>query len=107
MSIVTKRLDQDAIWYEGRPRPRPHCIRWGPSSPQKRVIAASQFSAHVSCGQTAEWIKMKLGVKVGLGPGLIVLDGAPVPPPKGHSSQFLSYVCCGKTDGWVKMPLGR
>jgi len=24
---------QDATWYGGRPRPRRHCIRWGPSSP--------------------------------------------------------------------------
>jgi len=26
-------MDQDATWYGGRPRPRPHCVRWGPSSP--------------------------------------------------------------------------
>jgi len=26
-------IDQDATWYEGRPRCRPHCVRWGPSSP--------------------------------------------------------------------------
>ena len=25
-------MDQDASWYEGRPRPRPHCVTWGPSS---------------------------------------------------------------------------
>jgi len=24
-------MDQDATWYRGRPRPRPHCVRWGPS----------------------------------------------------------------------------
>jgi len=29
----------------------------------------------VYCGQTVGWIKIKLGVKVGLGPGHIVLDG--------------------------------
>ena len=30
-------LDQDATWYGGRPRPRPHCVRWGPVPPtQKR-----------------------------------------------------------------------
>jgi len=29
-------IDQDAIWYGCRPRPRRHCIRWGPSpSPKK------------------------------------------------------------------------
>jgi len=34
--------DQDATWYEGRPRCRPHCVTWGPSSPHpKRVTATS------------------------------------------------------------------
>jgi len=23
-------------WHGRRPRPRPHCVRWGPSSPRKR-----------------------------------------------------------------------
>ena len=36
----------------------------------------------VYCGQTVGWIKMKLGMQVGLGPGHIVLDGEPTPPPK-------------------------
>ena len=40
----------------------------------------------VHCGQAVQWIKMKLGMQVGLGPGHIVLDGDPAPPPpKGHS----------------------
>ena len=25
-------MDQDATWYGGRPQPRPHCVRRGPSS---------------------------------------------------------------------------
>ena len=25
--------DQDETWRAGRPRPWPHCVRWGPSSP--------------------------------------------------------------------------
>ena len=29
-------LDQYATWYGGRPRPRPHCVRRGPSSPHVR-----------------------------------------------------------------------
>jgi len=28
-------MDEDANWYGNRPRPRPHCIRRGPSSPRK------------------------------------------------------------------------
>jgi len=46
-------MDQDATWYGGRPRPRPHCARWGPSfSPKKGHSPPAQFSAHVCCGQT-------------------------------------------------------
>jgi len=33
----------------------------------------------VYCGQTVGWIKMKLGMQVGLGPGHIVLDGDQAP----------------------------
>jgi len=31
-------------------------------------------------GQAVGWIKMKLGIEVGLGPRDIVLDGDPAPP---------------------------
>jgi len=48
-----------------------------PSSLSKKI------SAHVYCGQTAGWIKMPLGTKVGLSPGDSVLDGDPAPPYKG------------------------
>jgi len=56
----------------------------------------------------AGWIKMPLGTEVGLGPGHIVLDGHPAPPPEkmGHSPQFSAHVCSGQTAGWIKMPLG-
>jgi len=43
--------------------------------------ADPQFSAHVYCGQTAGWIKMALGMEVGLGPSYTVLDGDPAPLP--------------------------
>jgi len=40
----------------------------------------------VHCDQTVARIKMKHDMQVGLGPGCIVLDGDPAPPPpKGHS----------------------
>ena len=40
----------------------------------------------VYCGQMVGWIKMKLGMQIGLGPGHNVLGGDPAPPPlKGHS----------------------
>ena len=43
-------MDQDTNWYGGRPGPRPHCVRWKPSSPQRGT--APQFSAYIYCGQT-------------------------------------------------------
>jgi len=63
----------------------------------------------VYCDQTVGWIKMKLGKQVGLGPGDIVLDGYPAPPPKKKSTaptQFSAHVYCGQTAGWMKTPLG-
>jgi len=69
-------MHQDATWCRGRPRPRPHCVRWGPSSPRKGH-STPHFSAHVYCGQAAGWIRMPLGMNVGLGPGHIVLDEDP------------------------------
>ena len=50
----------------------------------------------VFCGQTVGWIKMPLGMEIGLGPGHIVLDGDQLPPPKGaqqtHSFRSMSIV---------------
>ena len=37
--------------------------------PQKGTESPPQFSTNVYCGQTAGWIKIALGVEVGLGPG--------------------------------------
>jgi len=63
----------------------------------------------VYCGQTIGWIKMKLAMQVGFGPGHTVSDGDPAPlHPKGHRPpQFSTHVCCGQTVVWIKMPLGR
>ena len=47
----------------------------------------------VCCSQTVAWIKMKLGLRVDLGPGHIALDGNPAPPPKGaHLPVFGPYL---------------
>jgi len=46
-------------------------------------------------------------MEVGLGPGNIVLDGDPAPPPrKGTAAPDLSVHICGQTAGWIKIPLG-
>jgi len=134
-------MDQDTTWYSGRPRPRPHYVRWGPSSLLKGH-SSPPLLTHVYCGQTVAhltiviitmilyvffyfvanklslslsqqvlssclsyafgpmsclcvlsclcvmlvyccqmvgWIMMPVGTEVGLGPGVIVLDGDPAP----------------------------
>jgi len=88
----SEQMDQDCIWYGGRPRLRPHCVRWGPCylHPLKSGGHISQFSAHVRCGQTTGWIKMPLCRDVDVSPGDIVLDGDPAPPKRGRSSPLLS-----------------
>jgi len=49
-------------------------------------------------------------MKVDLGPGHIVLEGAQLPPKWGTAPtappQFLAHVRCVQTAGWIKMPLG-
>jgi len=60
------------------------------------------------CGQMVGWIKMKLGIEVGIVPGHIVLDGPSYLPRLGTApSQFSAHVsselrldvrclsCCG------------
>ena len=83
-------MDQNETWHTGRPRPRPHCVRWGSSSPPQKGHSP-QFLAYVCCGQTARWIKMPLGTEMGLDPGDIVLDGAQLPPPKKRGDMAPSF----------------
>ena len=75
-------MDQDATWYGGRPRPRPHCARCDPAPPPQKGGTVPQFLAHVCCSKMAGWIKMPLGMKVYLGPGHIVLHGDLAAPRK-------------------------
>jgi len=74
-------MDQNITWYGARPRPRQLCVRWDPA-PSLKGGGAPQFSAHVYCGQTAGWMKLVLGMEVGLSPGDFVSDGEPLPLPK-------------------------
>jgi len=58
-----------------------HTVKMGTQLPQKGH--SIQFSAHVTFGQMAGWIKMPLGMELDLGPDHIALDGDPALPPKG------------------------
>jgi len=97
-------MHHDATWYGGRPQPRVLCVGWGPSPlPKKGAQLPPQFSAHVYCGQTAGWIKMALGVEVGLGPGHIVLDGEPAPlTQKGCRAPPIFGPFLLSPNGWMR-----
>jgi len=84
----------------GRPRLRPHCVRWGPISPQKGRQQPPTFRP-MYCGQMAGWIKMPLGMEIGLGSGHSVLDGNPAPPKKGTAPAPISSPCLLWPNGWI------
>jgi len=101
------RTDQDETCHAGRPRPWPHCVRWGSNSSFSKGAQPYQFLAQVCSGQTAGWIKMPLGMEIGLGPGDCVRWGTSSPSPKrGRAPQFSDHFYCGRTAGCIKMPLG-
>jgi len=103
-------MDQDGILHGGRPRPRRLCVRWGPSPLPKQGAdlggGATQFSAHVYCGETAGWIKMALGGRPWSRPHC-ARWGPSSSPKKGQSPpQFSAHLYCGQTAEYIKMPLG-
>jgi len=56
----------------------------------------------------AAWIKMSLGMELGLDPGDFVLDGGSVALPQkaGGAPKFSAHVYCDQTAGWMKLILG-
>ena len=75
-------MDQDVTRHGARPRPRRLCVRWGSRCPFPKGGRTPQFLAHVYCDQTAGWLKLILGVVVGLSPGEFVSDGDPAASAK-------------------------
>jgi len=74
----------------------------GTQLPLPKGAQSPQFSTHIRCGQMAAWIKMPLGVEVGLGPGNFVLDEDPAPPPqKGGRDPQIFGPCLLRPNGWM------
>jgi len=71
-----------------------HIVLDGTHLPQKkRGTVAPQFSVHVYFGQTAAWVKMKVGMQVGLGRGHCVRWGPAFPKgAKPPNFQVMSVV---------------
>ena len=120
---LTTHFPQDCLWTWSRSPMlnlmSPSCIHW-PWFPKNKWVKYFKVFERTVCkmvrpmlsdhcpvclpvtlgyyGQTAGWIKIKLGMEVGLDPSHIVSDGDPAPyPRKGHSSLFSAHVYCGKT----------
>jgi len=54
----------------------------------------------------AGWIKMELGMEVGLAPDHIVVGKDAAPLPKMDTAPNFRPMSGGQTAGWIKMPLG-
>jgi len=88
MSIVAKQLDGSVCHLVRRKASVQGTLCYmGTQLPPKGAQPPPIFG-HVCWHQTAGWMNVALGTEVGLGPGNIVLDLDPVPPPpkKEHCS---------------------
>jgi len=65
----------------------------GDPAPPSTKGNSPQFSAHICCSEMAGWIKMPLGMEVGLGPGDFVLHGDPASPSqKGDGAPNFRHI---------------
>jgi len=100
-------MDQDATWYGGKPRPRPHCATWGPSSSSPRkghspsIFGPCLLWPNGWMDQDATWYDGRPQ------PGqYYVRCGQNYTPSGTAPTQVSAHVCCNQTAGWIKMPLG-
>jgi len=99
-------MDQDETWRGGRPRPWPHCVRWGPRSPLQKgaqpllpIFGPSLLWPSGWKDQDATWLgdrpwrrrRCYMGTQI---------------PVKGAQPPIVTHVYCGQAAGWIKMPLG-
>jgi len=72
-------MDQDATWYGGRPRPRPHYVRWGPVPPRKGHSSPSvqpmSIAAKRSPAMSAAAAHLSVYVLLGTG---VIKDAVPL-----------------------------
>jgi len=69
-------------------------------------ICRMSFDFWATVCKTVGWIKMKLSLQVGLGPGHIVLDRNPAaPPPKDTAPNFRPMLL--RPNGWVNQDVTR
>jgi len=99
------RVDQDETWRGGRLRPRPHCVRWGPSTPSPKGHSPPIFGPCLLWPngwmiQDATWYGGRPR------PKQHCVRWGPIRPQKRwQSPQFSAHVYCGQTARSIKVPL--
>jgi len=99
-------MDQDETWHAGKPRPWPHCVRWGPSSPPPKGHSPPIFSPCLLwpngwMDQDATWYRGRPR------PRRYCVRWGPCSTQRGTAPpQFSAHIYCGQTAGWMKTPLG-
>ena len=102
--------DQDETWHACRPRPWPHCVRWGPSSPSPKghgppIFGLCLLRPNGCMDQDVTWYgarprPRRLCVRWGPRSQLPKRGAEPLHP------KFLAHVYCGQTVGWMKLVPG-
>ena len=95
-------MDQDVTCYRGRPRPRRHCIRWGPSSLHGRGHSSPPtFRPMIRRGG---WWMWTLASPDGVAPSRVVCVSASVNLPLHHKIQKFSSGTGSPGWSWKKGP---
>jgi len=78
-------MDQDETWRGGMPRPRPHCLAWAPTSPQKGhsppIFCTCLLWPNGWMDQDATWYRGRPRPRI-----RCIRWGPSSPSRKGHSS---------------------
>ena len=103
-------MHQDATWYGGRPRPRPHSARWGPCSRSPKGGRRCPKIFGPCLLWPNGWMDQDATSHEGRPqPRRLCVRWGPSPlPTKGVELplQFSAHFYCGQTAGCIKMPLG-
>ena len=92
---------QDGTWHSGRPRPWPHCVRWGPSSTSPKGHSPPIFGPYLlrpnGCiDQDVTWYGDRHRPR-----RLCVKWGPRSPIPKGGGSPQIFGPCLLRQNGWM------
>jgi len=87
-------MDPGTIWYGGRPRPRPHCIRWGTAASQNRYSYTTKIFIRLSVvAKRLDGLRYYLLLRYTLRSKRHCVRWGPSTP----TARFSAHVYCGQT----------